>query len=148
MSMNDCEHLEYLIGRARANGLSPAEGIEIAAAVEQLRDELNATHELVARTHRAYYELARTLYRREEKTVGNSMSGGHADTVVQAATVNGGISTGAHTVINEPTGPVNTGDGDQIVTTYSGTITQHVGQGQAVVGDVHGDMNLTFGDQS
>ncbi|MFI9463811.1 hypothetical protein [Streptomyces xiamenensis] len=210
MSMNDCEELQYLIDRARADGLSPAEGIEIAAAVERLRDELTATHELAARTHRAYYDLARTLYRREETSadsratlpitdamvqaagvaierecltrlgrslgtayrddiahaalvaaravaspgarteqpVGNSMSGGQADTVVQAGTVNGGISTGTHTVINEPTGPVNTGDGAQIVTTYSGTITQQVGQGHAVVGDVHGGLHYNAGDHS
>lgn len=79
---------------------------------------------------------------RKKKNDGNSVSGGQADTVIQAGTVNGGVSTGAHTVINQPSGPVNTGDGAQIVTTYSGNIVQHVGQGVAVSGDVHG--GLTF----
>ncbi|MFG2734422.1 hypothetical protein ACGFX7_06325 [Streptomyces harbinensis] len=85
---------------------------------------------------------------RTEQPVGNSMSGGQADTVVQAATVQGGISTGSHTVVNAPAGPVNTGDGAQIVTTYSGTINQHVGQGHAVIGDVHGGLTFNAGDQS
>ncbi|MFD7509527.1 hypothetical protein ACFV5N_09315 [Streptomyces sp. NPDC059853] len=86
--------------------------------------------------------------KQNEDSLSNTVADAVADTVVQAGTVNGGVSTGAHTVINQPTGPVNTGNGPQIVTTYSGTITQHVGQGHAVIGDVHGGLHYNAGDHS
>jgi hypothetical protein len=84
----------------------------------------------------------------DENSPSNTVTDSTADTVVQAGTVNGDISTGAHTVINQPSGPVNTGSGAQIVTTYSGTIVQQVGQGVAVVGDVHGGLNFNASDEA
>lgn len=84
---------------------------------------------------------------KNETSLNNTVADAAADTVVQAGTVNGGV-TGAHTVINQPSGPVNTGDGAQFVTTFNGGVVQNVGQGVAVNGDVHGGLTFNASDQS